>query len=98
MISKAEVIGKLKSSKPLLQSYGVIKIGLFGSVKRGEMSPNSDIDILIDFYSNQETFDNFMNTCNILEELFAGQKIDIVSEKGLSPFIGPHILKDVEYV
>lgn len=98
MISKTEVINKLKSSKPALYKYGVVKIGLFGSVQRGEMSPSSDIDILVDFYNNQETFENFMKTCNFLENLFIGQKIDIVSEKGLSPFIGPHILKEVEYV
>jgi predicted nucleotidyltransferase len=98
MLSRIDIIERLKSSKSVLRSFGVAKIGLFGSVSRGDQSPESDIDILIDFYNDQETFDNFMNTCNFLETLFTDQKVDIVSEKGLSPFIGPHILKEVEYV
>ncbi len=35
---------------------------------------------------------------NILESIFPDHKLDIVFSKGLSPFIGPYILKDVEYV
>ena len=34
---------------------------------------------------------------NFLENVFKGYKLDIVTEKGLSPYIGPYILKEVEY-
>jgi uncharacterized protein len=97
MIQKSEILNKLKSSKPELNKYGVAKIGLFGSSVRNEANDNSDIDIIIDFNSNSETFDNYMNTCNYLEKVFFGIKLDIVTEKGLSPFIGPYILKEAEY-
>jgi uncharacterized protein len=97
MIQKSEILNKLKSSKPELNKYGVAKIGLFGSSVRNEANENSDIDIIIDFYSSSETFDNYMNTCNYLENVFLGIKLDIVTEKGLSPFIGPYILKEAEY-
>jgi predicted nucleotidyltransferase len=98
MLSKSSIKQLLKASKPTLQVLGVNKIGLFGSAKRGEMTDNSDIDILIDFEDDKETFSNFIETCNILETIFKEQKLDIVSSKGLSPFIGPHILEEVEYV
>jgi len=66
-------------------------------LKLEETNQESDVDILIDFNPEQETYDNFIKTCTFLESMFEGSKLDIVTKKGLSPFIGPYILKDVEY-
>ncbi|TET90312.1 MAG: hypothetical protein E3J35_07330 [Methanomassiliicoccales archaeon] len=33
---------------PILERYGVKRVGLFGSVLRGEARENSDIDILVE--------------------------------------------------
>jgi hypothetical protein len=56
------------------------------------------IDILIDFEEGKETFDNFMAVCTFLDALFEEHKVEVVTAKGLSPYIGPHILNSVEYV
>ena len=97
MHHKTDILNKLKASKSELNKFGVTRIGLFGSVKRNESKKESDIDILIDFKSDSETFENYMQTCNFLENLLTGYKLDIVTENGLSPFIGPFILNEVEY-
>ena len=47
---------------------------------------------------DKETYSNFLLACEILEKLFDRLKVDIVTLKGLSPFIGQQILKEVEYV
>jgi predicted nucleotidyltransferase len=65
---------------------------------RNEQTPSSDIDILIDFHPEKETFQNYMAVCDMLEDLFKRHKIDIVTVKGLSPYIGQQILSEVEYV
>ena len=78
--------------------YGVSQLGLFGSSVRNEQTPSSDIDILIDFHPEKETFQNYMTVCDMLENLFKRHKIDIVTVKGLSPYIGQQILNEVEYV
>jgi len=96
-MGKADILSKLKRSKSELNKFGVTRIGLFGSVIRDQSNSESDIDILIDFNSDLETFENYMNTCNYLEKILKGFKLDIVTEKGLSPYIGPYILKEVEY-
>ena len=57
-----------------------------------------DIDILVEFYKERKTLRNYIDFCETLEGLFANFKIDIVTKFGLSPFIGPHILKEVDYV
>jgi len=77
--------------------YGVKRIGLFGSYIKNKQNKNSDIDILIEFFTNQETFDNLMTIYNILENTFENQKIEIVTKNGLSKYIGSYILKETEY-
>jgi predicted nucleotidyltransferase len=93
-MNKQSVISLLRKAKqPLSQSCGVKQLGLFGSTVR-----DSDVDILIDFEDDKETYSNFLLACEILEKLFDRLKVDIVTLKGLSPFIGQQILKEVEYV
>jgi len=88
----------MRAHKSRLATYGINRIGLFGSYVRDEQQPESDIDILVDFESGKETFDNLMDLYNYLEDLFVGEKIEVVTVNGLSPYIGQHILREVNYV
>ncbi len=98
MITKKQIVDKISSNAFLIRQYGISKIGLFGSYARQEQREDSDIDILIDFEGDKETFDNFMAICDLLERVFSGYKVEVVTAGGLSPYIGPHILNNVEYV
>lgn len=97
-MKKQTILKKLSALKINLVQYGVSQLGLFGSSVRNEQTPSSDIDILIDFHPEKETFQNYMAVCDMLEDLFKRHKIDIVTVKGLSPYIGQQILNEVEYV
>ena len=98
MLTKRKILGALQEKKELLTQYGVKKIGLFGSYSKNKQKKDSDIDILVDFYSEQETFDNLMAIYGILEDTFKNYKIEIVTKNGLSKYIGSYILKETEYV
>lgn len=87
----------LIAKKAELSAKGIIKVGLFGSYARNEQNEHSDIDILVDFDPEMETFDNYMASYELLENLFKGVKIDVVTKNGLSPYIGPKILNEVLY-
>lgn len=97
-MNKKSVLRRLSSLKAPLMAVGVSQLGLFGSTVRGENTSKSDIDILIDFNVGQETYLNFMDACSILQDAFGKMKLDVVTKKGLSPYIGETILKEVEYV
>jgi predicted nucleotidyltransferase len=97
MLTKEYILSKIKSKKHELTLLGVRAIGVFGSFVRNEQSQNSDIDILIDFEEEKETFDNYMAVYDIIERLFSNYKIDVVTKNGLSPYIGPTILNEVKY-
>jgi predicted nucleotidyltransferase len=98
VLNKDSILSKLKSNAHILKKYGVNEIGLFGSYKTGLATDSSDIDILVDFENDQENYDNFISLCYLLEEMFKGKKVEVVTKKGLSPYIGPAILNQVEYV
>jgi hypothetical protein len=87
----------LSAHKVELRALGAKRLGLFGSFVRGEPRADSDIDVLVEFAQGQKNFDHFMALCFFLEELFQ-RKVDVLTRESLSPHIGPHILKEVEYV
>lgn len=93
---KNTILQTLASHHDQLAAYGVLRIGLFGSFLRKEATPLSDIDLLVDIKKEKKTFRNFMQLNYFLEELF-NRKVELVTLQSLSPHIGPHILKSVEY-
>ncbi|MBV6655134.1 MAG: nucleotidyltransferase family protein [Mameliella sp.] len=98
MLTKTIIKHRIQQNKSKLNQLGIDLIGLFGSYAREEQRENSDIDLLISFKDGYETFNNFMDLSLLLEEIFKGVKVEIVTINGLSPYIGPKILGEVEYV
>jgi len=95
--NKQDIYTLLSLNKTTLQKLGIIRLGLFGSYINGQPSPSSDIDLLVEFAKNKKTFRNFMATANFTEKIL-GRNVDLVTKESLSPYIGPHILKEVQYV
>ena len=96
-LNKEIIFDTLRRNKKVLMNYGVSQIGLFGSFVRNEGRENSDVDFLVDFEKEKKTFKNFMGLAFFLEDIFQ-RKVEVVTPQGLSPYIGPYILKTVEYV
>jgi predicted nucleotidyltransferase len=95
-INKTTIFQLLLKNKYTLRKYGVKKIGLFGSFARNEQNSGSDIDFLVAFEEGKKNFHNFINLVYFLEDLL-GRKIELVTEESLSPYLGPRIVKEVEY-
>jgi uncharacterized protein len=80
----------------LRSEFGVVGIGIFGSVVRGEQGAGSDIDILVEF-ERPIGFVRFMRLEKRLADL-VGMPVDLVTKKALKPHIGKRILQEVRYV
>jgi hypothetical protein len=91
------ILSLIKSHKANIQAFGVLKLGLFGSVVRGQQQADSDVDLLVEFVSGKKTFDNFIHLSFFLEDLLE-KRIEVVTLESVSPYIRPHIMKEVEYV
>lgn len=87
----------LRNNEELIkQKYGVKRIGIFGSFARNEEKEESDVDILVEFESDFETFDNYIELKYFLEDLFR-RKVDLVTSEALRTQLKDEILKEVMY-
>lgn len=96
-LTRDEAVARLFSAEAEIRRFGVRRLALFGSVLRGQARSESDVDLLIEFDPAQKTFDNFMGLSLFLEELL-DRRVEIVTPEFLSPYIGPHILREAEDV
>ena len=95
--TKKEIVTALLRHQEQIQALGVKRLGLFGSFVREQQTQKSDVDLLGEFEQGRKTFDYFMQLAFLLEEILQ-HRVELVTSESLSPYIGPHILKEVEYV
>ena len=95
--TKQDILRSIVENQARIKDLGVRRLGLFGSFVRDEQNPESDIDLLVEFEPGAKTFDRFMELAFFLEELF-NRRVELVTAESLSPYLGPHILREVEYV
>jgi hypothetical protein len=76
-----------------LKSNGATKVAVFGSYVRDEETPESDIDVLVDFKNGL----GLLDLIRIERELgeFVGKKIDLVLEGTFNPIIQKYVEKDI---
>lgn len=67
---------------------------MFGSVAEDNAAPGSDIDILVDFWPGEKSFDSFMALCFRLEEILQ-TNVELVTKASLGPHVRPRILKSL---
>ena len=72
--------------------HGAQRVRVFGSIARGEAGPQSDIDLLVD--KGAETTPWFPAALILELEDVLGRKVDVVTEKGLSPYLRERILQE----
>ena len=90
---KLEIINK--NLDFLENAYNVKKLGVFGSVVRGQQNKSSDLDILIEF-SQPVGFFKFLELEEFLSKILK-QRVDLVSKKALKPIVRKNVLKEVVY-
>ena len=91
---KPEVLAKLEEILPEMQErFGIDTLGLFGSVSRGEDTPESDVDILYHFAEGRGGMSDIVPLKWYLEELF-GREVDLIAVKYVSPIIFDRVKTD----
>lgn len=82
-----------KIIKNITQKYNPVLVGVFGSYARNEQTPQSDLDILIDFSSTI----NLLELVGLEQELseVLGIKVDLVTLKSVSQKLSPYIHQDL---
>jgi predicted nucleotidyltransferase len=78
----------------ICRKYQVRELSVFGSAARGDMQPESDIDLLVEFEPDAPV--GLFEFAGMEEELTTalGRKVDLVSKRGLKPRVRPYVLRD----
>lgn len=75
--------------------HGAFNVRVFGSVVRGEDTPDSDIDFLIDYDPEKVTPWFPGGLLMDLQDLL-GRKVDVLTEQGISPLIREQVLAEAK--
>lgn len=93
---KEENIKKIEELKekiiPILKANDVVRSSVFGSFARGEDTPESDIDLLVEFGKAKGLFEFVRLQREIGERL--GKKVDLLTYKAIHPLVKDYIYKD----
>jgi len=79
---------------PILKSSDVEFAGIFGSYARGEVTKDSDIDILVRF-ANRKSLLDLVHLENTLSDTL-NRKVEVVTEGFISPYIKNYVLSDLK--
>lgn len=87
------VINRIRTA---CKSKDIAMLGVFGSVARGEDTPNSDVDLLVRF-SKPVGFVEFIALEDTFREIF-GRDVDLATEASLHPLIRKNVLADLQII
>ena len=97
MKSRAEILSLMSRFKPTAQEkYGITKLGIFGSVARGEQTDNSDVDIC---YEGQAPSLLTLDKIQAELEQLLDCKVDLVRvRENMNSLLRKRILRDGIFV
>ncbi len=92
-MNREELFEKIVS---ILKGYEAKKIAVFGSYARSEASPESDIDILVEFSGRRSLLELVRIERELSEALDV--KVDLLTEKSISPYLVERIRKEAKVI
>ena len=99
MINQTQILDYLSANKQnISQKYHLKKLGIFGSYARNEQTPESDLDLLVEFEENTPDLadkEEFLR--EEIQSIF-NINVDICREKYIKPIFRKYILTDAIYV
>lgn len=82
----------------LCRKNKVRELSLFGSRARGDASPESDFDLLVEFLPNSGMSLFEFSRMQIDLQTVIGSKVDLVPKSGLKPLIRDSVLAEAELI
>jgi uncharacterized protein len=78
----------------LAGEFGVKSLALFGSVVRDEATPESDVDLLVEFDGRPVGLFHLSRTQHYLESILGVSRVDLVLRDGIKPALRERILRE----
>jgi predicted nucleotidyltransferase len=81
----------------LCRRHGIQELSVFGSAARGDMGPESDIDIMVEFFPGVVHGWDYFGIETELAQMF-GRHVDLATKKWLKPDLRARILPEARIV
>lgn len=81
-----------RAIQQIAHRHGVQRIRIFGSAVRGDDTPESDIDFLVDVGTEPSPW----FPAGLIRDLqqLLGRRVDVVTERGLSPLLRAQVISE----
>ena len=97
-ISRKHILDLLQAHRDELhERFGISRLALFGSVARDEATPQSDVDLLVE-YDRPAGFLHLSRTKRFLESILALEHVDVVTFNGMRPSIQEKVMMEAIHV
>src|SRR5579864_7755863 len=97
VMTREHVLNTLRTHERELRHRGVLHAALFGSVARGDDTPDSDVDILVDLAPEVSVgVYEYVGIKQYLSDVLAS-RVDLVNRKTLKAFARPSAERDAIY-
>lgn len=80
----------------ILMDHGVVRAGAFGSYARGEESPDSDLDLVVDFEPGRTLIDLVLLQQALSSSL--GLDVEVATYRSLHPLLADRILAEEQRI
>ncbi|HSI00510.1 MAG TPA: nucleotidyltransferase family protein [Reyranella sp.] len=94
-MTRDEFFARLAPHRLELEQAGVRRLGVFGSVARGEADPGSDVDVLVEFDKVPDLYE-FAALRDRLEAIL-GRPVDLTTPRALRAHLRSRVLAEVRY-
>jgi len=91
VMTRADVIARLKAAEPRIRAHGVAALYLYGSYARDEAGPDSDVDVFVDPAGDDFGLMQSMDVYTVLENAFPGIEIGYGTRDNIVPIYRPYI-------
>ena len=81
----------------ICRRYGIQEMAVFGSAARGDMRPDSDVDIVVEFFPDVHYGLYYFDIERELAEVF-GRRVDLGTKKYIKPHVKAHIMKEARVI
>ena len=86
--------GFIPQIQDITRKNGAVNVRLFGSMAKGNATPSSDLDLLVDLAPGKDLLDIIGIKLEL--EAIIGIRVDVVTEKGLSKHLREKILREAK--
>ena len=97
-MNREKALQILRDNREILsETYGVRTIGLFGSIVKDQLTPESDIDIVVEIETEKKKLHNFLSFRRYQEDQL-GRPVDLGIESALKPAVRISVEEETVYI